>query len=223
MTASINFYYMPESPPCRLVEMVSEIVGVKLEKHYINLFKGDQFSDQFIKLNPLHKVPFIVDGEVRLAESRAISMYLVNKYKPNGHSLYPNEAGKRAQVDELLFLDSNQVYASISKVFRPRLFEGAKELNLKDEEAMCSVFKYLEGRLESNEKFKFMLGDELTLGDISLAVSFNFLEANDYPLNNFPALASYLQRLKTSIPNYEKINLEATESMRNYIKLKMSS
>jgi hypothetical protein len=35
------------------------------------------------------KVPLMVDGDLKMGESRAIMMYLVNKYKPHDEHLYP--------------------------------------------------------------------------------------------------------------------------------------
>ncbi len=32
-------------------------------------------------MNPQHSVPFMVDGEVKLNESRAIALYIVNKFE----------------------------------------------------------------------------------------------------------------------------------------------
>ncbi len=34
-------------------------------------------------MNPQHSVPFMVDGEVKLNESRAIALYIVNKFEKN--------------------------------------------------------------------------------------------------------------------------------------------
>ncbi|KAL6128901.1 hypothetical protein ACLB2K_072254 [Fragaria x ananassa] len=44
------------------------------------LAKGEQFSPEFERLNPLHYVPVLVDGDVVVSDSFAILLYLEEKY-----------------------------------------------------------------------------------------------------------------------------------------------
>lgn len=114
---------MPESQPCRAVEMVANMVGVKLEKHYLNLSKREHLSDSYKALDPSRKVPFIIDGDLKLGESRAIMAYLVNKYKQNDEHLYPqSNLELRAKIDELLQYDVGTLWPAKSKLFWPKIF-----------------------------------------------------------------------------------------------------
>ena len=66
---TIDFYYMPESPPCRAVELIADKLNIKLNKKYLNLAKGEHLNDhEFIKINPFHCVPTIVDDGLVLWE-----------------------------------------------------------------------------------------------------------------------------------------------------------
>uniref|UniRef100_A0A6G1SG98 Glutathione S-transferase 1, isoform C n=1 Tax=Aceria tosichella TaxID=561515 RepID=A0A6G1SG98_9ACAR len=218
MASSIEFYYMPESPPCRAVEMVASLVGVSLNKHYINLFTKEHLKDDYVKINPLHKVPFIVDGDVKMGESRAILMYLVNKYKPNDEHLYPKDPAKRAQVDELLFYDIGTLFAAQSKLLRPKIFGPVKELNGDDEKAYRECLHYLDKRLGESGGKGYMLGDHFTIADVSLAATFTFAAACEYDLSEFKNLVAYLERMKSAIPNYGAINDKPVETMTKFIR-----
>lgn len=215
---SIEFYYMSESPPCRTVEMVAGIAGVKLNLHHINLAEGEHLTEPFAKLNPAKKIPFIVDGDLKIGESRAIAAYISNKYLPVNNTLYPHDPVLRAKVDEALWFEGCSLYQSASLFLKPKLY-GAKELDAEAEKSFCNNLKLLDDRLIANgDKYKYLLGNDITIADISIAAGMTFVEACDYDISKFEAVSSYLNKLKEDIPNYDEINGKAVENMRGFIK-----
>lgn len=214
--SKVDFYYMPESPPCRAVEMVASLVGVELEKHYVNLFTKEHLKEEYLKVNPQHKVPFVVDGEVKMGESRAIMRYLANKTSTD--QLYPADPKKRAMVDELLDFDIGTLYVSGSKLFRPIFFEGATKLNEQSEKEYREVLEHLETRLKDGRKF--MTGNHLTIGDVSVGATLTLPVACGFEFTEYPMLMAYLARVKESIPKYGEINDKAVENFTNFVKSK---
>lgn len=219
---AVEFYFMPESPPCRAVEMVANMVGVVLNKHYVDLFSGDQMKDEYVKMNPQHKVPFIVDGNLKLGESRAIMAYLVSRYK-SGDPLYPNDPVQRAGIDEILYFDAATLHPSGTRLFRPILFGGKKELDSDADKAYRENLQVLETILTNNGGGKFLFGDHLTIADISLCSHLSFVHAFDYDLSMYKNLTAYYGRVKESIPDYGKINNEAEDNLKKFIKSKLES
>src|SRR5262245_26582684 len=71
-----------------------EEVGVPYEYKKVNL-REEAARSEYKKVNPGGKVPFLIDGDVRLAESIAINFYLAEKYKPE---LWPGDLAERALV-----------------------------------------------------------------------------------------------------------------------------
>jgi glutathione S-transferase len=47
---TISLYYTPASSPCRAVIMTANAAGVKLNLKYLDLFKGEHMSEQFLKV-----------------------------------------------------------------------------------------------------------------------------------------------------------------------------
>ena len=59
---------------------VAEELGVGYEHHAFGPRTGETQSEYYTRLNPKQKIPYLVDGGVRLSESVAISRYLIERY-----------------------------------------------------------------------------------------------------------------------------------------------
>src|SRR5579862_1581992 len=69
------------SPNVRKVLMMLEELGLSYELRHVAVFKGEQFTPEFLALNPLGKVPVLIDPELGrpLAESGAILFWLAER------------------------------------------------------------------------------------------------------------------------------------------------
>ncbi|XP_031105758.1 glutathione S-transferase 2-like [Ipomoea triloba] len=105
------YSYWRSSCFCR-VRIALNLKGLDYEYKAVNLAKGEQFSPEFLKLNPLGYVPALVDGDIVISDSFAILMYLEEKYPQN--PLLPKDPKLKAinfQAD--LFLVP-QIHAAIN-------------------------------------------------------------------------------------------------------------
>lgn len=82
----------------------------------VNLWEKEQLKEDFVKVNPQHCVPTIDDNGFILWESRAIAAYLVEKNHPEGHSLYPLDAQRRALINQRLQFDAGTLYPRIRAI-----------------------------------------------------------------------------------------------------------
>lgn len=101
----LKLYYTAISPPSRAALLGIRNLALPVEIINVDLLKGEHLREDFLKLNPAHQVPVLVDEKFVLSESRAILGYLVNKFKP-GDSLYPYDPQIRAIVDQRLNFDT---------------------------------------------------------------------------------------------------------------------
>ena len=100
------------SPPCRLVYMTCEVLGIEYKSIEVDLFKGMTRTPEYLKMNPQHTVPTMVDGKLVLNESRAIATYLgsmASQYGGNA-KLYPDNNITRAKIDQKLYFDAGTFY-----------------------------------------------------------------------------------------------------------------
>ncbi|HXC89721.1 MAG TPA: glutathione S-transferase N-terminal domain-containing protein [Stellaceae bacterium] len=82
----IELYYWP-TPNGKKVSILLEELGVPYKVTPLAIGAGDQFKKEFLKLNPNHRMPAMVDHEpkgggapISVFESGAIMMYLAEKY-----------------------------------------------------------------------------------------------------------------------------------------------
>ncbi|XP_055817440.1 glutathione S-transferase 2-like isoform X3 [Solanum dulcamara] len=110
------------------VRFALNLKGLSYEYRAVNLDKGEQFTSEFDKLNPLHYVPVLVDGDVVISDSYAILLYLEEKY--HQRPLLPVEPQLRAL--------NLQAASIISSNMQPL--------------HMLSVLRYMEERVGPEEK-----------------------------------------------------------------------
>lgn len=115
MSSTLKFYHGMGSPVSRGCLMLLRKLGLDVEVKLVNLAAGEQNNPEFLKLNPMHQVPVLVDEDFVLTESRAILAYLVNKFQP-GSSLYPADPKARAVVDQRLYYDASVVFESCAQI-----------------------------------------------------------------------------------------------------------
>lgn len=221
MQSEVTHLYLDiNAHPCRAVEMVVGMIGSKVERHYLDLLANDQYSKEYLELNPLHRVPFLVDGDLKLGESRTIMRYLADRDLPPNNTLYPRaDLRQRAKIDEILDLDSGTLCTLVYDVFKPKFFGLAEELDKYGEFRFREILDYLDSRLRQNGGKRFLLGDHITIADIGLVASLSVPDICEFDFGTFPRLNEYLQRLSNSIPRYKEINEQAVNKYRDLMRV----
>ncbi|XP_060647215.1 uncharacterized protein LOC132785239 [Drosophila nasuta] len=211
----LDFYYMLYSAPCRSILMTAKALGIELNKKQVDLDAGDHLKPEFVKINPQHTIPTLVDGEFALWESRAILLYLVEKFDKD-NLLYPKDLQQRAVVNHRLFFDLGTLYQSYVYYYYPQMFEAVKKPadpdNLKRIDAAFRSFNTL---LEGH---KYAAGDKLTVADIALLATVSTFEISDYDFSAHANVTSWYENAKKEIPGWE----ENWEGCLNYKKLYLS-
>uniref|UniRef100_A0A1B6CSS0 Uncharacterized protein n=1 Tax=Clastoptera arizonana TaxID=38151 RepID=A0A1B6CSS0_9HEMI len=209
---TIDFYYLLASAPCRSVLMVAKSLGITLNLKEIDLSKGEHLTPEFIKINPQHTIPTLVDNGFVLTESRAIAAYLVEQYGKDD-SLYPKDAKKKAVVNQRLYFDMGVLYQRFADYYYPKfqnlpVDESKKE---KVDEAFVLLDKFLE-------QSKYAAGDNLTIADYSIVATLATIEGiTNYDISSLPNLSKWYKNVKTQLAGYEEINQKGVELMKQYI------
>ncbi|KAH6927057.1 hypothetical protein HPB50_026399 [Hyalomma asiaticum] len=151
----------------------------------VHLFKdgGEQYSPEFMKVNPMAQVPVLVHNGETITQSMAIMEYLEEKYpKP---SLLPKDPVQRAKVRAAseIIISGTQPIQNICVV--ERLDESKRhEWTIH---FATKGFKALEATL-SKTAGKYCFGDEVTMADACLVPQMYKAKRFEIDLSQFPTL-----------------------------------
>lgn len=153
------------------VRIALHLKNIAYEDFPVHLVKngGEQHSDHYVKLNPTHLVPTLVDGDLVLNQSIAIIDYLEAKHPEV--ALYPKGIQEKALVQALMY----DVACEIHPVNNLRIQQYlVTELASSDEQKLAwshhwmkTGFKAIEAKI-SQTAGKFCFGDNVTIADICL-------------------------------------------------------
>lgn len=165
-----------------------------------------------MKLNPEHIIPTIVDNGFVLWESRAIIIYLNDKYAADD-SLYPsNDTVRRAVINQRLFFEQGTLYKSFTDYYKGK-FEKLDDLPARME-AVNRAVKQFDRMINDSE---YAAGDTLSLADFSLIASMtSFVEAMNYDISEYPNVARWFAKVRSTIPGKE-LNEAGLEAMKAWI------
>ncbi|AVM76247.1 glutathione S-transferase N-terminal domain-containing protein [Magnetospirillum gryphiswaldense] len=183
------------TPNGRKVSIMLEECGLPYRVHPIDIMKGDQFSPDFIAINPNSKIPAIIDQDgpggtpFSLFESGAILIYLAEK---TGRFL-PADARGRSETLQWLMFQMGGIGPMFGQThhfrkFAPEQIPYAIERYSKETQRLYGV---LNGRLGGN---KFVAGD-YSIADMAIYPWCQRADWQGIDLNAFPHVARWMETM----------------------------
>ncbi|PIE07955.1 MAG: glutathione S-transferase [Rhodobacterales bacterium] len=166
----IQLYSFPTPNGVKVSAMLEEC-GLAYEAHAIRFSEADQFTPEFLSLNPNNKIPAIIDPDgpggapMGLFESGAILVYLAEK---TGKFL-PSEPQARYQVLQWLMWQMGGFGPMLGQFGYFQAFAG-KEIEdrrpwTRYKEESERLLDVLDGHLEGRE---FVAGGEYSVADMAI-------------------------------------------------------
>jgi GSH-dependent disulfide-bond oxidoreductase len=170
--------------------------GLPHKKHPVNLQKREQFSPEFLKISPGHKIPALVDDDgpggqrITLCESGAILKYLAEK----AGKLYPSDPAKRARVDQWFFYGTSTFtpLAQQYGLFMHRFGEDVPPAKKHYDGVLRDMFQMFDRHLAAND---YMAGSEYTIADISCYPDVHVHGKEGIGLDAYPNLNRWHDRI----------------------------
>ncbi len=163
---AITFYYGSGSPYAWRVWLALEFKALAYDLKAISFSEGDHRKSEFLKLNPRHRVPVIVDGEFPLYESAAIVEYLDEQYSSGG-KLFPGDPKQRAVIRRLVREADTYVVEAMDPLVESVLFTKRENWDQEAISAACGKFGREMGKWESVFAGDFLAGG-LSAADFAL-------------------------------------------------------
>ena len=160
-------------------------------------FSGDT---EYLKINPLGKVPSLVDGDLTLCDSKVICQYLDDAYpEPRLYPMKPNDWAMALWYEDLA---GGRVSELAARIFFQRFMRPLAFKQEPDEELIARIIEkdlppmldYLEGQIPTEG---FIFGDFM-MADLSIASSFINAAYAGYEVDGsrWPNLAGLVARVK---------------------------
>ena len=177
-------------------ELMLNLLGLPYEFRAVDLAAGKQNRPEFLRLNPFATVPVIEDGEVVVADSVAILVYLALKYD-TARNWLPADPPQAAQVQRWLSVAQGEVFNGPCKARLVKRF-GAPF----DYDAAVGVAERLLVILDAHcAADDFFTGASPTLADVALYSYLAKAPEGGVALDKFENLRRWLRRVE-ALPGF---------------------
>ncbi|MFO0560972.1 MAG: glutathione S-transferase family protein [Polyangiales bacterium] len=193
----IQIYGSPASSAGRCLWLLEEI-GVPYERLNSNMQEPGGREKYVREVFSGGKVPYLVDGDVRLFESMAINGYLAAKYKPE---LLPTDLYERALVDQWSYWAISNLQPEALKVLLHTHLLPEPARDPKQLEAGKSGCARFLAQLEEALTGEYLVGDRFTLADLNCGSIVNLALRAAIPAG--PRTTAWIERLRAR-PAYQR-------------------
>ncbi|MHA3081534.1 glutathione S-transferase family protein [Acinetobacter sp. ANC 5502] len=186
---------------CYKVKLLLEFLGIQYEWLHINVLKAESHTPEFLQMNPNGKIPVLVldDGQI-LTESNAILGYLAE-----GTNFIPTDRYAKAKMYEWMFFEqySHEPFIAVARFINKYL--GLPEARVEEYHALQPKgHKALAIMEQALGQHDYLVGNELTLADISLYAYTHVADEGGFDLNLYPNIQAWCQRIQ-NYPAYESM------------------
>ncbi len=200
---NIKLYRHALSGHSHRAELALSLMGIRAALVDVDLAAGEHKRAGFLAKNPLGQVPVLEDGDLVIADSNAILVYLANRYDTNGQ-WYPDDPRDAAAVQRILSLAagplaSGPAAARLVNVFGASLDHGHAI------DAAHRLLTVLDEHLASRSWF---VGHRPTIADIAMYSYIAHAPEGDVDLNGYPNILGWLARMR-SLPGFVPMQASA--------------
>ncbi|UJF17046.1 glutathione S-transferase family protein [Vibrio sp. SS-MA-C1-2] len=195
----MDIYSFPYSLPSYRARLAASMLGYKFNTINIDLMACEQKSESYLTINPIGKVPALVNSykgeKLVISDSMAIIRYLARSNESN--VWYPEEElDVAAKIDVYLSMVANELFESVEK---GRIIKAFKMIDEAEYPACSSLAYDLFTQIDAElAKSKFLVTDYITIADIAVISTLVYFEEAGLSLDNHPNIQRWMKEIKTS-------------------------
>ncbi len=192
----MKIYWIKSQAPRRVLALIKHL-DLEAEFVEVDMMNGEFNTPDYLRMNPNAKAPTLVDGDLTLWESSAIMTYLCIK---TGSEMWPAKAPIE-QVEVLRWLSWNDCHWSpavgsfyFEHIVKPGFRMGEPDLPLLKTKTpeFIKFARVLDAHLTDR---RYVACDRLTIADFQLASMATDWREAEMPLQGFPNIVNWLDRL----------------------------
>ncbi len=191
----MQHYYHPASRAVTTHWMLTEL-GVDHEQIVVDIQSGETATAAFRAINPMGKIPALVDGDVVVTEVAAICAYLADKYPQKGYAP-PPQSPERGRYYRYLFFPGTTLEPMFTAKLLGLTDYPVQSVGWGDVARCMAAVDALTPAEDWVLGSRFSAADVVFGGTLAAAVQFGWLESPS------EQVAAYVQRLKNR-PAYQQ-------------------
>ncbi len=170
-----------------------------LPYRYVLAPAGVRSTPEFHKLNPLRQIPVLQDGDVTLADSNAILVYLAKRYAP-GSEWLPEDPVGAANVQRWLSIAAGEL------MYGPAVARMITQWNFPSELARAKkIAGVLLGFMDDHLKDRsFLAAEHATIADLACYSYVAHAPEGGIPLGDYRSVLAWLRRVE-ALPKFKAI------------------
>jgi len=199
------------SPYSWSVLLTLEVKELQYKSTLIELFKGENRTPEFLKMNPRGKVPVLRDGDKYMYESLAIISYLDRKFSET--ALFGDSPYKIAEIMKLMSEYNSYIAPHIGHIISSAFWSNSPNLT-KLEDAKQNLTNELANLEKILTATNWLTGKKISAVDIFIFPFMQLLKRSETKLQEtigyklmfsykkFPAISDWLKRFE-NLPGYK--------------------
>lgn len=195
-TQPIRLYGFPLSGHAHRVTLFLSLLGLPFETIDVDLPNAAHKQPDFLARNPFGQVPVIEDGDVTLADSNAILVYLAMRYDPQRCWL-PQDAVSAARIQQWLSAAAGPLAHGPAAARLVKLF-GAPFDHARACAIAAQLYNVIEAQLAGRS---FLVGEAPTVADIALYSYTAHAPEGGIALDAWPHVRAWLARIE-ALPGF---------------------
>lgn len=182
---AIVLHHHPYSRASTVIWMLEE-VGIDYELRFVDIMKGEQKKPEFLALNPMGKIPTLVDGDTIVTEAAAIGLYLADRYAPGKLAPALDDPARGTYLRWSLFGPA---------VIEPGTIAKQNDWKFKSSQAGWGDYEAMMAAIESAlGGGDYILGDKFSMVDILFGGTLRYMTTVKM-LEARPSIVKYVERL----------------------------
>lgn len=183
---SITLFHSPHTRSSSVLTLLEEL-GAPYELRVLNMKAGEQRQPAYLAVNPLGKVPAILDGDTLVTEQAAIFIHLADRFPQAGLAPALDDPHRGAYLRWLVYYAACYEPALVDR-WQKRAPVAPMDCPYGDFDSMLGV---IEAQLAQGP---YLLGDTLSAADVLWGVALGWGLAFDL-VPQRPVLVEYAARI----------------------------
>ena len=175
--------------------MLTEL-GVVHEQIVVNFPEGENNTPEYRAINPMGKIPTLVDGDIVVTESAAICAYLADKFPEKGLAPSPNSA-ERGRYYRYLFFAGTTLEPMFTVMQLGITDYPSQSVGWGDFDRCMAAVESMTPDADWAMGSRFTAADVVFGGTLDFSIQFGWLKSPT------PKVSNYVRRIKDR-PNYRQ-------------------